>query len=109
LRTNGSAATISPPQPISSQALTNGPYSPAVGQDVTIDGRTIRVIRPTDAEATGKNLPTTTQVAEALRAIPSNQRAHTSTVILSPRAHGDSTPSRTIAGQADLAQSSCFP
>ncbi len=36
-----------------------------------IDGQTIKAIRPTDADAAGKNLPTTLQLAEALRPLGS--------------------------------------
>lgn len=80
-----------------------------MAQEITIDSRTIRVIRPTDSDATGKNLPTTLQVAEALRAIPADQRAHTNCVVLSPRPHPDSTPTGTIAGQGGSGRIELFP
>lgn len=109
LRNASGTATLSTPQPKASQAWPDGGSSAALEQDITIDGRAIRVIRPTDADAAGKNLPTTAQVAEALRAIPASQRAHTSRVILSPRAHPSSTATRTIAGEAGSGEITLFP
>lgn len=109
LRNNSGTARISAPQQMTSQTWVDGSSSSAVEQEIQIDGHTLRVIRPTDADATGKNLPTTRQVAEALRALPSNQRAHTTTVIVSPRAHPDSTPTRTIAGDGGADSISLFP
>lgn len=109
LRKRSGAARISPPRPKASQTWPDGSSSPAVEQEIQIDSQTISVIRPTDADATGKNLPTTVQLAEALRAIPGNQRAYTRTVITSPRAHPDSTPSRTIGGDAGSGVINLFP
>jgi hypothetical protein len=109
LRGNSGTATVSTPQPKASQAWPDGATSAALEQDITIDGRTIRVIRPTDADSSGKNLPTTVQVGEALRAIPSSQRAHTNRVLLSPRPHPNSTASRTIAGEAGSGEITLFP
>ena len=109
LRGNSGAAAVSTPQPKASQAWPYGAASAAIEQDITIDGRAIHVIRPTDADAAGKNLPTTVQVAEALRAIPASQRAHTNRVILSPNPHPDSTPTRTTAGEAGAGEITLFP
>src|SRR5258706_1432507 len=64
LRGSSGTATISTPQPRTSYAWPYGAASAALAQDITIDGRTISVTRPTDADAAGKNLPTTAQVAE---------------------------------------------
>jgi len=100
LRGNSSAATVSSPQPIDAQNWRDGSSSAAAEQEIQIDGQTIRIVRPVDADATGKNLPTTAQIAEALRAVPAHQRSYTSTVIVNPVAHPDSTSRRTIAGDA---------
>jgi hypothetical protein len=109
LRSNSGTAALSTPQPKNSQAWPDGTSSAALEQEITIDGRTFRLIRPTDADAAGKNLPTTAQVAEALRAIPAGQRANTSKVILSPKAHPNSTATRTIAGEAGSGEITLFP
>jgi hypothetical protein len=109
LRAKSGDARISSAQPIASHTWPDRSSSAAVEQQVQIDGRTIRVVRPTEADAAGKNLPTTAQVSEALRAIPADQRAHTKTLIISPRPHPDSTPSRTIAGEAGSGEIGLFP
>jgi hypothetical protein len=109
LRNGSGTVTISAPRPKDSQAWLQGAPSAAIEQEITLDGQTIAVVRPTDADAAGKNLPTTAQVGEALRAVPANQRRHTSKVILSPRSHPDSTPSRTIAGEAMSHEITLFP
>lgn len=100
LRKKSGAATISPPKQIASHTWPDKSSSSALEQEIQIDGQTIKVIRPTDADASGKNLPTIVQVAEALRAIPAKQRTHTTTVFLNPRAHPDTTSKGTIAAEA---------
>jgi hypothetical protein len=109
LRSNSGAATITSPTPKASQTWRDGSTSGAIEQQITIDGQTIAIIRPTPADETGKNLPTTAQLAEALRAIPKPQRVHTRTVILSPRAHPQSTATATIAGDAGGGEITLFP
>jgi hypothetical protein len=109
LRSASGTARISPPQPKASQTWRDGSSSPALEQEIQIDNQRIRVVRPTDADASGKNLPTTAQLAEALRAVPGSQRANTRTVILSPRPHPGSTPSKTIAGDAGGGEIMLFP
>lgn len=109
LRNSSGAARISPPQPIASQTWLGGSVTPAIAQEITIGGRTIQVIRPTDAAAAGRNLPTTAQVAEALRAIPANQLALTNLVIISPQANPVNTPGRTIAGEGGSGEILLFP
>jgi hypothetical protein len=113
LRSTSGAARISTPQPVASQTWPYGSPTPAVAQEITIDGQTIRVIRPT-ADPAGTNLPTTLQVAEALRAIPAAQRVHTRTIRITPRPHPDSTapgvhPSRTVAGETVGGTIDLFP
>lgn len=54
----------------------------AVYQEIVIDGQTIRVIRPTDQDMRGKLLPTIEQLADALRAVPADQRRHTTTALV---------------------------
>lgn len=109
LRNNSGAARISSPHAIASQPWPDGSSSPAVGQEITIDGQTIRVVRPTDAAAAGKNLPSTVQLGEALRAIPRSQRAYSTRIVVSPRPHPDSTATRTIAGEAGSGQITLYP
>jgi len=109
LRLRCGQATISASQPVADQRWPNGLVSPAESQTVQIEGQSIRVIRPVPDDAIGKNLPTTEQVAEALRAIPANQRRHSSTVTLCPVAHPDSTNRRTIAGDAGSGNIFLYP
>ena len=54
----------------------------AVYQEIVIDGHLIRVIRPTDQDLRGKMLPTIEQLADALRAVPADQRRHTTTALV---------------------------
>jgi hypothetical protein len=109
LRSSSGAARVSPPQPRTSQSWPDGSSSAAIEQTIQIGRQTIQLIRPTEADALGKNLPTSTQLADALRAIPADQRAHTTRVLLSPRAHPDSTATRTIAGDAGSGEITLFP
>lgn len=109
LRNSSSSARTTNPQQIASHSWSGGTSTPAIEQNIQIGNQTIRVVRPTDSAARGKNLPATSQVAEALRAIPSNQRTHTSTVILSPIAHPDSTTGHTVAGAAGSGVITLYP
>ena len=67
------------------------------------------ITRPSDADAAGKNLPTTAQLAEALRAVPANQRTHTTNIIVSPVADPSSTARRKIAADAGSGTITFFP
>ncbi len=109
LRTASGQAKDSTPQSAASQAWIDGTSTAAVELEITIDGQTIKVIRPTDADAAGKNLPTIAQLAEALRAIPSSQRKHTKKVILSPVPHPKSTASMTVGGNGGGGEITLFP
>lgn len=109
LRNNSGAARISVPQPKAAQNWPSGSSSAASEQEIAIDGKTIKVVRPTDADAAGRNLPTTVQIGEALRAIPRNQRIHSTRIIISPRPHPGSTATRTIAGEAGSGEITLFP
>ncbi len=109
LRTASGQAKVSTPQSKASQAWIDGTSTAAVELEITIDSHTIKVIQPTDADATGKNLPTITQLAEALRALPSAQRKHTKKVILSPIPHPKSTPDAILAGSAGSGDMNLFP
>lgn len=109
LRGASGAATIGTARAKDSQAWPYGAATAASEQDVAIDGRTIVVVRPDAAAASGKNLATTAQVAEALRALPANQRALTSKVLLSPNPHPDSTANSTVAGEAGSGVITLFP
>jgi len=109
LRAASGIARVSASQPIPAYAWSYGPPSAAISQDITLDGRTIRVVRPTDADAQGKNLPSVQQLAEALRAVPAAQRQYTREVALNFRPHPNSTPSSTVAGEAGGGKIDLFP
>ncbi len=109
LRKNSGAAKISSEKPKASQTWPDGSSSPAIEQEIQIDNQKISVVRPTDDKARGKNLPTTKELAEALRAIPAAQRAHTNEVIVSPTAAPGSSDAQTIAGQGGRGKIELFP
>lgn len=109
LRDLSGGAKVSAPQPKTSVNWPNGTRSAAVEQEILIDGQKILVTRPTDADAKGKNLPTTQQLADALRAVPTEQRAFTKKVFLSPTAAKESTPQQTIAGDAGSGEMTLYP
>jgi hypothetical protein len=60
----------------------------AVYQEIVIDGQKIRVVRPSDQDMRGKILPTIEQLAEALRAVPADQRQHTTTALVRLQSKG---------------------
>lgn len=109
LRRRSSTASISSSTPKASQTWQDGSSSAAVELQITIDRHAITVVRPTATDATGKNLPTNAQLAEALRAIPQAQRVHTRKILLSPRPHSQSTATATIAGEAGAGEITLFP
>jgi len=109
-RDSGPAIMSMPPRPLAAYQWPHGSASAALEQDITIDGKPkIVVIRPTELLAKGKNLPTTAQLAEALRAIPARQRDRTNKVILCPNPHADSTANSTVAGDAGSGEITLFP
>jgi hypothetical protein len=109
LRKNSGAAKISSEKAKASQTWPDGSSSPAIEQEIQIDNQKISVVRPMDDKARGKNLPTIKELAEALRATPAAQRAHTNEVILSPTAAPGSTESQTIQGQGGSGKIELFP
>jgi hypothetical protein len=109
LRNLSGEATISTPRALDSFTWEFGAPSAAVEQDLTIGGQRILVVRPTDRDATGKNLPTTPQLAKALRAVPAAQRVYSTTVILNPWPHRDSTATATVAGESGAHKITLFP
>jgi hypothetical protein len=109
LRGLSGGAKVSDPQPKASVTWPNGSRSAAVEQQIVLDGQKILVTRPTDADAKGKNLPTTEQLAEALRAVPTDQRVFTKKVFLSPTPAKESTPQQTIAGDAGSGEMTLYP
>ena len=109
LRKKSGPATISPPEPKAAYTWPDKSTSQAVAQEIQIDGQKIQVVRPTDDAAKGKNLPTTQQVAEALRAIPSRQRVNTNVVILSPAAPPDSDALGKIVGEGGSGEIRLYP
>lgn len=54
----------------------------AIYQEIVIDGQKFRVIRPSEQDVQGKILPTIEQLADALRAVPADQRKHTTTALV---------------------------
>jgi len=109
LRKNAPPAQISPTRPKASQTWPDGSTSAALEQEIQIGNQQIKVIRPTDTQASGKNLPTTAQLAEALRAVPDTQRAYTQTVILSPMPAPDSDATHTVGGKGGGGEIDLFP
>jgi hypothetical protein len=109
LRTKSGPATISPPESKAAYIWPDKSTSQAVAQEIQIDGQKIQVIRPTDDAAKGKNLPTTKQVSEALRAIPSEQRVHTNVVILSPTPAPETDALGKIVGEGGSGEITLYP
>ena len=109
LRKSSGAAKISAPVPKADEEWPDKSKSPAIEQEVKIDGQKIVVIRPAEKDANGKNLPTVQQVAEALRAIPARQRAHTNKVIVSPTASPNSSPGGITAGEGGSGEIDLYP
>ncbi|HZF30513.1 MAG TPA: hypothetical protein VE907_15455 [Gammaproteobacteria bacterium] len=109
LRGLSGGAKVSAPRPKTSHTWPDGSRSAAVEQEIAIDGQTIQVTRPTDTDAKGKNLPTTQQLAEALRAVPADQRLFTKTVVLSPTPAKGSTPKATVAGEGGSGEVFLYP
>ncbi len=109
LRTASGQANVSIPQPTASQTWINGSATAAIELEITIDGQTIKLVRPTDADGAGKNLPTTSQLSEAFRAVPSAQRKHTKKVFLSPVPHPGTNANKEIGGEAGSGEITLFP
>jgi hypothetical protein len=99
LRKSSSAAKISQPVEKAEQEWPDKSKSSAIEEEVQIGDQKIKVIRPTENDAKGKNLPTTQQLAEALRAVPAQQRAYTNQVIVSPNASSVADKRGTVAGE----------
>ena len=102
LRKRSGAAKISPPVQKAEQSWLDKSKSAAIVEEVQIDNQKIVVIRPTENEVKGKNLPTTKQVVEALRAVPAGQRAWTNEVIISPVKDPKSPDSAADAGDGGV-------
>ena len=100
IRKSSPSATISKPNAKDSYTWPDGSASPAIQQEIQIGSQKFNVIRPTDDRAKGKNLPTTEQLGEALRAVPDNQRGNTVTITLSPNPAPGSNPDEPTAGEA---------
>jgi len=110
LRRNSPAATISAPRQKASQQWPDKSTSPALELDVQIGTQKITVIQPTPDRTKGTHLPSTQQLAEALRAVPAEQRAATRTITLSPTAApGRSSTGETIAGEAGSGEIILYP
>jgi hypothetical protein len=102
LRKRSGAAKISPPVQKAEQIWRDNSKSAAIVEEVQIDNQKIVVIRPTEDQVKSKNLPTTKQVVEALRAVPAGQRAWTNEVIISPVKDPKSPDSAADAGDGSV-------
>ncbi len=60
----------------------------AIYQEIVVDAHKIRVIRPSDEDVGDRILPTIGQLAEALRAVPADQRKHTTTALVRLQSKG---------------------
>ncbi|HSU55512.1 MAG TPA: hypothetical protein VLT36_15765 [Candidatus Dormibacteraeota bacterium] len=109
LRKSSPKATISKPTNKDSFNWPDGSTSPAIEQEIQIGNQTITVVRPTDDRAKGKNLPTMEQLAEALRAVPADQRGNSHTITLSPTAAPGSNPDEPTAGDAGDGKIALYP
>ena len=110
LRKASGEAKISNPKPRDASAWPNGLSAlAAVEQEIEIDGQKIQVIRPSDDEIKVNQLPTMKELAEALRAVPKDQRAHTRNVVLSPVPSPKSTKDKIIAGEGGDGAIFLFP
>jgi hypothetical protein len=110
LRSKSGGAAITVPVEKAAQVWwQKGPSFAALEQFITLGGQRIRVIRPPDAEVKDKNLPTTAQIAEALRAVPAAQRSSTTKIFVSPVADPGSTEHKTVAGTGGAGEIVFFP
>jgi hypothetical protein len=109
LRRASGAARISGPQAVAAHTWPDKSSSAAVQQSIEIDGQTITVIRPPESVEAGKNLPSTKELAEALRALPADQRANTQRIIVSPTPSPESTGGRVVGGTASRGEIELFP
>lgn len=91
------------------QPTVTGSSTATVEQEIIVGGHTIHIIRPPEAETTGRNLPTTDQLAIAVRAIPANQRRHTTRIVITLRRHPQSSSTQTVAGEAGGGEITLFP
>ncbi len=106
LRSNGGAATLSAATAIATYQWPYGTASNAERFIATLGGSSIEITLPVGGSAT---LPTARQVCDALKAVPSRHRMHTTAVILCPTPHPTSTTRRTVGGEAGSGTITLFP
>ena len=109
LRDNSDRATISDPAPRSSYTWPDKSISSAIERRIEIGSQSFVLILPGGDAGAGKNLPTAAQVAEALRAVPSTQRAHTKTIVVCPTAAPGSNSRETTAGMGGSGVVELYP
>ena len=107
LRNGSDRASISDATPRSSytSGRTNRARARSSGT-IEIGAQSFVLIVPSSDDAANKNLPTPGQVAAALRAVPSAQRAHTKTIVVCPTAALGSNSRETTAGMGSRGWSS---
>lgn len=106
LRRRGGTASLSAATAIASYRWPYGPPSNAEQHFATMSGRRLEIIRPA---GTNPTLPTVQQVCDALQAVPSTHRQHTTKVMLCPTPHPNSTSRSTVGGEAGAGEVTFFP
>lgn len=106
LRSRGGTATLPSATAIAAYSWPYGAASSAEQYLATIGGSRLEIIRPSGSSST---LPSAQQVCDAMRAVPTAQRIHTSKVILCPTPHPSSTTRATVGGEAGSGEVRLFP
>ena len=106
LRSRGGSATLSPPTAMADHSWPYGVTSNAELYFATIGGHRLQIIRPSGSKPP---LPSAQQVCDAMRAVPTVHRVHTSKVILCPTPHPSSTTRATVGGEAGSGEVRLFP
>jgi hypothetical protein len=109
LRTGSDRASISDPTPRASYTWPDKSISSAIERRIEIGSQSFVLILPGGDGGAGKNLPSAVQVAEALRAVPSAQRAHTKTIVVCPTAAPGSNSRETTAGMGGSGVVELYP
>jgi hypothetical protein len=109
LRDGSDRATISDPTPRSSYTWPDKSTSSAIERRIEIGSQSFVLIVPGGGDSASKNLPTPGQVAEALRVVPSAQRALTKTVVVCPTAAPGSNSRETTAGMGGSGVVELYP
>jgi len=108
-RLRSGSATVSRPETLDAFEWHDGSTTAAVRQTITIGRKIYAVTLPAAAVVRSSNLPTTEQLAVALRAVPIAQRELNDTLIACPVPDPDSRPHRTVAARAGRGEITFFP